>query len=554
MRDSVPVPLTAELLLAPEAALAMRTIRSETIPRQFFRWLARPAVSPECPSDFVDDQIQQLMDQMIAPMLEGASRDECRETRNAGSWLAALSRCIADGCSRHDLESGYRLLAASLLPLYRCLATGRLREGFRMSRLRLSETLCLIALCDELGCDFPGMLERLQYKASLHATIRENLRLEIVDVAALARHHVSGFNEEDGQFTRQSESDLAAFQQNVAEQRLENWADPDLLWRLAGELVAKKTEVVLPRSWIEVPVPWSSIGEHWSELVHLLVSADPREKRLQQDTMYSEATLRDIGDGYMGDTARAAVSSDESPAAYSRRRDADSQSACILEHTEALREPDGRYRDRTDGSVQGTCDDEESVAIAASAAVMELDHPKIMIAQIHSHNDPAFANVLRRQIAGCRTQCRGLALASIVVEPEDESDLQEICGSLDSGMTSWQQKFVNWVAEHPHSVAPYCFLTSDGELILCLVDLERGEATSFLRHGLVEVLTGKRLDGASGSALAKVLVPARYHVGIASASSPGAGLTPAQLIEAACRCLAAAKSQGKASIKSIEVY
>ncbi|MCA9182494.1 MAG: hypothetical protein KDA51_13605, partial [Planctomycetales bacterium] len=80
------------------------------------------------------------------------------------------------------------------------------------------------------------------------------------------------------------------------------------------------------------------------------------------------------------------------------------------------------------------------------------------------------------------------------------------------------------------------------------------ETTALVRHGLVEVLTGQHVDAVRGNVLAKVNVPARYHAGIASTSSPGAGFSPEQRIEPASRCLTAASVRGKASIKSIEVY
>ncbi|MCA9134634.1 MAG: hypothetical protein KDA45_15810, partial [Planctomycetales bacterium] len=181
-------------------------------------------------------------------------------------------------------------------------------------------------------------------------------------------------------------------------------------------------------------------------------------------------------------------------------------------------------------------------------------NPKVLIAEIHTHNDPVFVNVVRRQIAVCRSEARALSLACIVVRPEDEADRLALCGSRDNGLALWQQKMVQWLAEHPQVVEPYAFLTTEGELVLCLLDLERSETTSLLRHGLLEVLLGRPVDDDSGTSLAKVSLPARYHAGIATSSSPGASLSPQQLIEAAVRCLTAARSLGKGSMKSIEVY
>ena len=75
-----------------------------------------------------------------------------------------------------------------------------------------------------------------------------------------------------------------------------------------------------------------------------------------------------------------------------------------------------------------------------------------------------------------------------------------------------------------------------------------------LRQGLFEVLSGDQGVDISELSLAKVQIPARFHAGIAATSSPGASFTAEQLIESAVRCLTAARSHGKASIKSIEVF
>jgi hypothetical protein len=122
------------------------------------------------------------------------------------------------------------------------------------------------------------------------------------------------------------------------------------------------------------------------------------------------------------------------------------------------------------------------------------------------------------------------------------------------GLAAWQQKLVNWVCDSPEVREPYAFVSSGGELILCLSDIERNSATSLLRQGLLQVLTGKAVNGDVATALARVQVPARYHSGIASVTSPAASLEAEQLIEATYRCLAAAERHGKAAIKSIEVF
>ena len=119
------------------------------------------------------------------------------------------------------------------------------------------------------------------------------------------------------------------------------------------------------------------------------------------------------------------------------------------------------------------------------------------------------------------------------------------------GLASWQQKLVNWLSDHPEIHDPYAFLSNEGELILSLMDIERNTATLILRQGLTEVLSGGSNDQA---ALSRASIPALYHSGIGSVTSPTANFEPEQLIESTYRCLDAATRQGKASIKSIEVF
>ncbi len=177
--------------------------------------------------------------------------------------------------------------------------------------------------------------------------------------------------------------------------------------------------------------------------------------------------------------------------------------------------------------------------------------PKVIIAEVRSHNDPAFVSVVRRQVAMCRSEERTMSLVAIRVEPDGE---EENLPSLQSlGLASWQQKLVNWMSDHPEIHDPYAFVSSAGELILTLLDIERNCATGLLRQGLIEVLTGQVM-ASEASSLSRAAMPARYHGGIASVCSPSAGFEAEQLIEATYRCLAAAERHGKASIKSIEVF
>ncbi|MEZ6137489.1 MAG: hypothetical protein R3C53_21585 [Pirellulaceae bacterium] len=529
-----------KLLLSAEAALAVRLIRSSGASgaSDFWLWLSEPTAHKSPPPN--DNQtahaaIQGSMDEIIAPMLEDAAAWEVKEARYAPAWLASICLHIAQTHFSRGRGCSVRLLATSLLPLYRTLATGKLKEGFQQARARLTETLLLLELCDELSSvandDFHDLLEAGFHRNSNPVEImQEQLGIGLEELGQQTLHLIGEFDSASGTLSIEACQQLRSGHSDYKSKAPE-WAAPDLLWKLAGELISKKSEMVLPRSWIDTPVPWSSIADHWNSLAHLLSNLpneNPGNGAAASDpaTAVHQAGLDDLLGSELSNASASANSSIEN------QLDEISQSV----------EKMFRRQEQLENVVRPT--DSGPVPVL----------PKVIIAEIRSHNDPVFVNVLKRQIGSCRAEDRTICLAHIVVHPEDETDRGDVCGKRDNGLTLWQQKLVNWLADHPEVVDPYAFLTSEGELILCILDLERNQMTSILRQGLIEVLTGKRVEEVSEMSLAKVHVPARFHVGIAATSAPSSNFAPEQLIEPAIRCLSAASRQGKASIKSIEVF
>ncbi len=525
-----------------EAALASRIIRSEKLSRELFQWLAAPDQFAQCDVAHTDDSLTASMNDVLEPMLADAPQWEKREARHAAPWLGAVCREIAGHYQEMHLGVGPRLLAASILPLYRSLATGQLSEGLRESRLRLSETLTLLGLCHEVGSELVQLIDQLNRR--MHAPnliLSTQFDLDLVMVAQIVREQWANFDTERLQFNSQATGELSRFDRQQSNSKIADWAAPELLWKLAGELISPNSELVLPRAWVETPVPWNSIADHWHKLSLALSGPTAPRKVPLLGCLDSDATDTHATDNQ--GAHRASIDRDGAPI-----RDEAKAQAAIAELTELLETTShADERDTEKRDIAPVKESDKPIATPAATVVI----PKILLAEIRTHNDPVFVNVIRRQIAKCRSEDRAVSLVSMVVLPEYDRDHHAVH---ENGLTLWQQRLVNWLADHPHVVEPYAFLTSEGELLLCVLDLERNETTSLVRHGLVEVLTGKRVDETQSSLLAKVNIPARYHAGIASTSSPGAGFTAEQLIEPAVRCLSAASRHGKASIKSIEVY
>ncbi len=137
-----------------------------------------------------------------------------------------------------------------------------------------------------------------------------------------------------------------------------------------------------------------------------------------------------------------------------------------------------------------------------AAARRRICTPKIIIAEVRSHNDPAFVSVARRQLAVCRSEERCMSLLAIKVSPDGEEGNMPTLQSL--GLASWQQKLVNWLSDHPEVHEPYAFVSNEGELILSLMDIERNTATLILRQGLTEVLSN---GGGEASSTAPRFLP-----------------------------------------------
>lgn len=533
--------------LSLEAAVASRLIRAGNLPAPLFPDAGIAGADP-CRGDGIDGlcdaRLTAIVNEIIQPVQADASQTEQRKTRYSAQWLAATCRCAAKHYTQLQLDIGPRLLAASLLPLYRCLATGNLTEGLRQSQARLTELLSLLALCHEVGDELVELLDARDCRMDSPDTILStNFNLNLTCVAELMCEIASGFDPAIQHFTSDSAERLQQFDSTQPHTAIPDWATPNLLWKLSGELISKNSELVLPRSWVDTPVPWNNVADHWQKLNHQL-SSEPSAQP-------SAAAVVGMADNDQAerDSSFTSPSVLGSPTTKPTTKFAVTQPTQQRSTTAAI---------PLDWSpVEEVGDEENTLAsIEAISALIKNDQPigvdpKVLIAEIHSHNDPIFVNVIRRQIGKCRAEDRAVSLVSMVVLPESENDEHP---THENGLKRWQQKLVNWLAEHPQVIEPHAFLTTDGELLLCLLDLERNETTSLVRHGLVEVLTGQHVDDSRGNVLAKVNVPARYHAGIASTSSPGAGFSPEQLIEPTIRCLSAASVHGKASIKSIEVY
>ncbi|MCA9125882.1 MAG: hypothetical protein KDB22_02310 [Planctomycetales bacterium] len=527
-------------LLCVEAALVARFLRNENLPTQLLGWLHHPGRIAPPPDDLVDGKLPELMLEVLTPLTQDAEAWEKSELRHADQWYAIALHWLADSFRKAELSCGIRLLSSSLLPLYRGLATRRIADSFEQSRFHLSEVILLVAMINEMGDDLRTIVEQsLPWKVAPSEILRNELKVDMSFLASLARQWHA-----NGKTAQQDFLDALSLADPVDAAALTpEWADRGLLWRLAGELISPKTNIVMPRSWVEPSLPWSNVCKHWSKLEFILSQlSSSQEQQASQDSLANNS--RD------GDSAS------ESPSTAHRR----SHTALPVESRQTLTQAS------TAKSVIDSLEAEITSSNPAYSAVLEAramsirpnptqsTKTKILVAEVKSTNDPVFVDSVKRSLVNSRSEEQPLALALVVVHPENQNDYSAICQPNSDGLASWQNDLVHWLLHHPEVIDPRAFITADEEFALVLVGLERNEVTALLRQGLVEVLSGQSVDAATPSLLAKTHLPARFHVGIAATGASGVAIAPEQLIEPAKRCLSAASGLGSASIKSIEVY
>lgn len=520
--------------LESHAALACRLVRSGPELRAYCQWLSQPTASIQ-PPRLPDPWTIECIDSLMNPLREASSLSERRETERASQWIASICECVFETSGRDQCGWAAHQLAAGLLPLYRALATSRLGEGFKHSRRRLSETMILLGLVEHLGVHELLHLT-VNAQVSPHHILKGQTQIDLSTLEYLVAKASSGFDGESARlgcdFLKQTQGDHRELQMPSGYQA-PDWAAPQTLWTLSNELMSARSELNLPRSWIDSPVPWGKILEHWRQLEYLLRqnrNGSLGTSRGQSSRLNCQAD---------SEQRLAAKNAGGQAGSLETLEDLQNRSAGGLERIEAI----DRILDR---------ELQDHGSPVAQAAADRRVVPKILIAEVSGLEDPAFLAVIKRRVAVSRSEARSVCLSLTVVLPDTDLTGHSMTKDYIEGLNRWQQKLVNWLADHPSMKNPVAFMTSQGQLIVAELDVERSEMTTILRQGLIEVLTGKA-DSSAGT-LAQVNVPARFHVGIASTAAPSASFDPQVLIDAAARCLNAAERLGKASIKSIEVY
>ena len=555
-----------ESLLSTEKALAQRLIRTQATPHDFWLWLGGLSATPmDNIATWIDAGVSSSVKAVITPNLADTDARERINLTEADAWIAAIIGFVNKRSTELKLNCGHPFMAVSLLPLYRSLATRKLPEAVAQTRHRLAEMLALVGIAHELADEFQHVLQRRGTPVtSPHLILKSVFKIDLTCVASHCRQ-IAVAAESGIDDTRPLANTIDSTSRELP------WAEPQLLWQIAGELIAKKAEIVLPRPWADVSIPWTAISDHWNALTHRLSvaklpsqgSVDSYAAEVDEpeynadDEIVSEmiddllAMQTDISEIKIADPHSHLLSSDEardeSPSADSGSSNQPLSGRAHASHGSSVGAP------RMEAESSQEPDDEEqypetdSLQENFSASV-----PKIAIVEIASQTDKIFTSLIRRQIATARSEERTVCLVAVCIESDDENQHAITRQARSNGLAIWQEKLVNWLADHPQVHEPLAFVTTDGNLVMSMLDIERAEATSIIRDGVVSVL-GDKPNNEHGM-LERVAIPLKYFAGIGSVSAPNANFAAEQLIKATWRCLEAAQGQGKATIKSIEVF
>ncbi len=505
------------------------------------------------------------MNEILEPSLAVANAWERQQCRQAEHWVASILGFCSGRAAEMGIPPVRTMFAVGLLPLYRSLAVGNLNEGIEQVRHRLAECLALIGIVELLGDPCVELIDQRSLVESPYALLNRAFNVQLQTVAKLTRKVSGLFEPQQNDFHESIFDCLQVAGEKSSRQSTAEWSDPQTLWKIAEELIARKAEIVLPRPWAEVPIVWSKISDHWTTLAHRLnhPSGKLLAVDLQRHTTHGDAVGQIIAaneDAVVGSSTKVGGGADVVSEEEVMSRMIDDVVAMQADFAESM-PPE-------------VVDDDEPIVTESSDATFRAHRPtnggpvpapnyepmdsqvhsKIAIVEIHSKSDPIFVNLIRRQIASARSDDRTVCLISLLVEQELADAGRADAGGLASrerGLLLWQDRLVNWLANSPDVHDPLAFTTVEGQLVVAMMDIERTLATNLLRDGLSDTLGERSGDGED---VGKSHIPSKYFVGIGSVSSPNANFAAEQLIDATWRCLSAAQTQGKSTIKSIEVF
>ncbi|RMF42738.1 MAG: hypothetical protein D6753_06800 [Planctomycetota bacterium] len=524
-----PVQSEADFSVCPETALVNRCLHASPRARRFLRWLAKPtATQSRLYSQSLqggDAALCGLVERLLQGILiveEGPSAPPtCEPPRPEGRVLASALCDLHMLSGAADLSNSAQWLVTTCLPLYRAAVEGDVESALVVTRYRLAEWWCMLVLCSEIGEPLSAILDAdVSPARSPHQVLQEKLGLNLEAIAQTVLEFVWEFDEHSDRLAVDAQSRLAAMTKEEMQARVassEPWQQPAELWKTAAALDASNQTALLPRTWIDVPIPWEDASGHLRELRSRLAS-------LQGDAKAFDLLPRSIADprGASNGSSRGA----EPP---------QHPWLLALQGEGASGSPAARHPTNLPTGSD----------ITGEAPWL----PRMLIAEMHSVHDPMLQRSLARLLALAESEGAPLSFLIVDIEPLDDRARSRLEGNGNSPIKSWQQRLADALYDAAEHHLPRAYLTSAGELAICLLGVSRTRCSQLLREQLRECLAGEM----RGTRLEATL-DARYRAGIAGVEPPVGTITPDRVIESAVRCFRAATHQSTSSVKGIDVF
>ncbi|GIW99156.1 MAG: hypothetical protein KatS3mg111_2489 [Pirellulaceae bacterium] len=508
-----------ELSVCPEAAIVHRCLKHSPRVRKFFRWLS-DLTAPQCRVAIrswgqLDPPLQSALEMLLLGDLgeKSSTSAQSEEAQGLGTILTALYK---QG-QQFGWATNQEWALISLLPLYRAADDVDASTASRVARQRMAEWLCLLLLCHEIGEELVSLLnEPASFGTPPHAMLESRFNLHLEGIARRALDLVWEYSENEDQLNAPAqnalvEMPLSTLLHDVSQ--LHHWSHPASLWTIAhGMLGSHAAAPVLPRSWVDTTIPWHEVVSHSHRVLELLGTSSCR---LPLELPLGMAVAA-------GDGEEAKSPSSGAPSLFD------------LLQKRQCEQKQQLHDERIKNSTAGTPSERWA--------------SKVLIAEMHSHNDPLLVRSLNKLLQQCKTADRPLSLAMLALQPLDP-ETQERLARQGSKNLIWQQKLVEYLRDLAPHAMPRAYWTANAELIVALVDVERGQATYGLREGL-DGLVADKIGGQYESGGYNV----HYFAGVAGVAPPLGMITSDRLIDAAYRCFRAASTHGSSLVKGIDVF
>ena len=264
-------------------------------------------------------------------------------------------------------------------------------------------------------------------------------------------------------------------------------------WSLAGQLCNQRAQITIPATLAVGVIVWEKLLDHWQRVAKSLAE----EEGCDASNNATLAATRNLAS-----PEKTVVPSDEQNEA---------------EHAAS------NYQSNQQSKQQSK---------------LVNDHRFI---EIRSSRDPQLSSNLDHLLQQIRNEQGTLSL--IVVKK-----LGANVSPASIASQNWQSSFIEYMDMHGEATNVRGFLSDEGELTLVFQDIDRAELSQWIRESFA-LFNAINPDSTLATPVAQPLV-----AGVAMVSAPSKSFKIDQLIQAACRCLDGATTQGAGTVKTIEVY